>query len=183
MTKPTIFLDMDGVCCDFNKASLQVFNRMDLYDSWSHNYSVSDSLGITDADFWKEISKYQENFWVDMEEYPWFKDLWDRLNSIGDVYFCTAPTLDPVCVKGKLQWIQNRLGFNFRKYIFIKDKYLLAKKDNFLVDDYTEQFNNFNSHGGNGILFPQMWNDSRDHLEDRVGHVINSIALNKNYIK
>ena len=171
---------MDGVCCDFNKSALEIFNRKDLLTNWPKDeYSVSKALGITDKEFWEKISTQKENFWSDMPEFPWFKNLYNSLINLGEVYFCTAPTLDPNCVKGKLMWLQERFGFNFKKYIFIKDKFLLAKSDNFLIDDFEEQCLNFRKCGGNVILFPQDWNSNRN-IENREDFVINSI---KNRIK
>lgn len=170
--KPLIYLDMDGVCCDFNKAALETFDRMDLYDN--KHYSVRELIGITDKEFWEKISKKEEKFWSGLEEFSWFKEMYEGLNKIGDVYFCTAPTLDPNCVKGKLIWLQNRFGFGFKKYIFMKDKHLLAKPDNFLVDDFEEQFENFKKNEGNAVLFPQPWNANRD-IENRVEFVLTAI--------
>lgn len=170
--KPTIYLDLDGVCCDFNKAALAIFGREDLI--LHKDYSISKLMGLTDKEFWEEITKKKENFWRDLEEYPWFDEMYKELKKIGDVYFCSAPTLDPNCVKGKLMWLQDRLGFNFKNYIFIGDKFLLARKDNFLIDDFEDQCKKFGDHGGKIVLFPQEWNKNRD-INNRLEFVLSSI--------
>lgn len=171
--EPIIYLDMDGVCCDFNKDALTIHNRMDLYNNT--HYSLSDLMGISDKEFWEKISVYGENFWRGLEEYPWFKDLYNELSKIGNVYFLSAPTLDSNCVKGKLLWLQDHFGLNFKRYIFTKHKYLLAKPDNFLVDDFEEQFRGFLDAGGNAVLFPQSWNGNRD-VEKKLEFVLSSIT-------
>lgn len=178
--KPTIYLDMDGTCCDFNKAALEIFDRKDLITDWPKDeYSVSKVLGISNKEFWEVISKKKDNFWSELEEFPWFKDMYKELSKLGEVYFCTSPARDPNCVKGKLMWLQERLGEDFEKYIFIKDKFLLARPDNFLVDDFEKQCEDFSKSGGNVILFPQPWNSNRD-IENRLSFVLSSI---KNRIK
>src|SRR3972149_4880545 len=116
MTKPTIYLDMDGVCCDFIKDAVKAHGREDLSKNWPKElYNVEDALGITLEAFWGKLSLQEDKFWSGLEEFPWFWELYNGLSEIGDVYFCSAPTLDANCVKGKLIWLQDRFGFKFKK--------------------------------------------------------------------
>ena len=173
--KPLIYLDMDGVCCDFVKASLEVIGRKDLINNWPKGIVyIEDYLEMSHEQFWKKIDKIGYPFWSSLEETPWFKELYSELNKLGDVYFCTSPTRNPDCVKGKLMWLQDRFGERINNYIFIKDKFLLARKNDFLIDDFDSQCNDFVKHGGNAILFPQPWN-TNNHIENKVSFVLTSI--------
>ncbi len=171
----TIYLDMDGVCADFIKSAMKIFKREDLYTNWPKGiYNVEEAIGISPAEFWKEIGKGGYKFWSTLEELPEFKEMYAALLKIGDVYFCTSPSRDPDSLKGKLMWLQDRFGGSFRNYIFIKDKHLLAKKDSFLIDDFDENCEKFLKAGGNSILFPQDWN-SNNGIKNKISFVLDSI--------
>ena len=163
---------MDGVCCDFCKATFELFDRKEFIDNWPiGKVKVEEVLEISRGYFWSKLDRAGGDFWKNIEEFPWFKELHRELKQRGTVIFCTSPSQDPECVKGKLQWLQNRFGRHFRDYVFMDKKYLLAKPNTLLIDDMDYQIENFSTHGGRGILFPQNWNRYSG-IDNKVKHVI-----------
>ena len=101
---------------------------------------------------------------------------------IGHVYWqeCSLKLDDEddnlKCVSGKLTWLINRFGSDFTNFIFTRHKDRLAHSNAYLVDDMPFNISSFISRGGNGVLFPQIWNEL-SHIEDPVSHIINKLKI------
>ena len=159
---PTIYLDMDGVCCDFYGAALQAIGHP---GEATGKWNFYKGFGLTTDQFWAIIHSKGEAFWADMPEYPWFGDLYDSLCRQGDVLFLTSPSQDPACASGKMKWLQSRFSREFDNFIFARrpHKHLLATPSAWLIDDHTATVKRFVEAGGNGILFPRPWNEANPH--------------------
>jgi 5'(3')-deoxyribonucleotidase len=175
-----IYLDLDGVCTNFIKPCIEA-NNLDYektVELWKNDYpgvfSAFKVLNIDNSTFWKNIEKSGELFWSEMEPYPWFFDLYNRLSQHGKVYFLTSPSQCPNSLSGKLKWLQSQFNRNFRDYIITPNKELLANRESILIDDYPKNIEKFNSAGGRGILFPQFWN-SLNVVEDKVSYIIGEL--------
>lgn len=170
----TIYLDLDGVCCDFLTASLKTLNKEDVILNWpSGAFDIEKAVGISRKDFSNIMDSYDSNFWRNLEEYPWFWELYKTLKNIGDVIFCTKPATSSQSVKGKLEWLQDRFGKDFREYVFIDKKYYLANPNSLLIDDDERQTEPFKNHGGEAILFPQIWNTNYPYRNYGLEYVFN----------
>lgn len=177
--KLTFLLDMDGVCVDFITPALNAVGRPDLIDNWKDNQgNLGELTGLSYGDIWEKIDGLEESFWRDMKEYPWFWDMYNHLSSLGEVVFCTSPSWDENCPKGKLLWLHDRFGRDFRNYVFTNYKYLLASRRSILIDDTEAQCNSFIKGGldnfgekGRAILFPQPWNAHKGYTDDRLGFI------------
>jgi 5'(3')-deoxyribonucleotidase len=174
----TFFLDMDGVCCNFVKASAILFDKPDIELTWQPGVAkLRDVLKIDDATFWNKIDAQGSEFWLNMPEYPWFMDLYTSLKLLGDVVFCTSPSLDGNSFKGKIEWLQKRFGKEFRNYIFTSKKFYVANyPDSVLIDDDDEKILAFKKNGGKTILFPQIWNQNYHLRNDRIKYVLQETA-------
>ena len=178
---PIIYLDMDGVCVDFASAGLRAngFDPDQALQLWQgqalgefHTYKV---LGIDRDDYWQAIARQGEDFWVNLEAYPWFSQLYQALTDIGPVFFLSAPTRTPSCLSGKAKWLQRRFGGTFRDFIFTTHKHLLAQSQTILIDDYEMNINRFRQAGGQGVLFPQLWNGNYRHVSQRLDYTIGQV--------
>jgi 5'(3')-deoxyribonucleotidase len=153
-----VYCDLDGVLCNWTKGVCDLFSidyrEPDVYD-------ITKMLGVPQKQMWEKIDEKGHLFWSNLENYPWFDELIERLKVI-DKNFCilTSPSKCPNCVKGKLQWIQKKFGNHFRNYIFApaKLKKELAGPNKILIDDKLENILDWNNNGGHGILFPQPYN-------------------------
>ena len=81
----------------------------------------------------------------------------------------SSPSHDPGCPAGKVSWLHSHLGSHFRDFLIGHQKFLCAKHDVVLIDDSDHNVEQFRAHGGQAILFPQIWN-SNHAIQDRLGY-------------
>ena len=135
--KITFMLDMDGVCCDWVKAGLKSVGKEELIGTWRNGAKDLGQLtGLSYAEIWEKIDAEGSNWWRTLEEYSWFWELYNKLKERGDVVFCTSPSWDPNCHKGKLEWLHDRFGRSFRDYIFTNRKFYVAKDNTILIAQF-----------------------------------------------
>lgn len=183
MNFPTeIYLDMDGVCVDFIGAAMtcQGYDSAQLLEKWRTMHPGSlypDPIMDKSAmEFFTNENIQNAQFWSSLVAYSWFEQLYEELELLGNVVFLTAPTASPGCVSGKLTWLINRFGSDFSNFIFTRHKDRLAHPNAYLIDDMPFNISSFISRGGNGVLFPQIWNEL-SHIEDPVSHIINKLKI------
>lgn len=175
VSKTRILLDLDGVSANFVKAVLDLYNKdyTTSIKTWQPNlYHVHTVLGVEAHEMWDRIDSLGAKFWYEIPEYEWFKELYDALCEIGDVYFCTSPSHNPFCAAGKVKWLQDRFGTKFRKYVLTNQKHLLANSDTILIDDSDRVVNKFYQHQGRVVLFPQPWNRNWSFANSRAASVV-----------
>lgn len=178
-----IFLDMDGVCTNFDLGCQKVFN-------WpmrprEPKQDVRGFLKISNKEFWNEIDKHGEDFWVDLEEEAWFRDLLQIVEQYDKNWkFLTSPSLSHYAASGKIQWMQNRFGKWFRNYHITPagNKCDLAKRDCVLIDDNEKNVKEFKENGGYAILFPRFWNRNYIIESKKLQHVKEQLDLISKYI-
>lgn len=160
-----IYLDMDGVLCDFLKALLALHDRMDLLDA--PTYNVETNLGLTSEETWDPVIAAGWEFWDAIEPYPWTFELWAWAREVGDeVAILTHPLIldrpdgrdvGPT-VRGKMSWLRRHFGRKFREVIFTPKKHAVSQPGVILVDDNEQYESAFNRRGGRQIVFPQPYN-------------------------
>ncbi len=180
MTRPEIYLDMDGVCVDFHGAAMaaQGFDPQTTLARWRDEHPGSlfpEALfGKSAMQFFTHENLQTSEFWSGLVPYHWFDHLFEELGRLGHVVFLTAPTPAPGCVSGKHEWLINQFGGDFMDFIFTRHKDRLAHENAYLVDDMPFNIAPFNQRNGKGVLFPQIWNEL-SHVEDPVAHVIETL--------
>ena len=152
-------LDLDGVCCNFVSPVLDVFGKKDI--TWPDGEtSIEKVLNVSTEEMWEKVDNKGSDFWRNLKHYFYFYDLLSELKKIGDVVFLSSPSWDSGCVKGKLEWLQDRFGKSFKDYIFTSKKHYCANNRTILIDDFSKNCKKFIEFGGQAILFPQPWNDN-----------------------
>lgn len=133
-------------------------------------------FGITDEEMWAFTK--EEGWWANLPEYGWAWRLVTELQCLGEVIFCTSPSLDHKCPGEKIQWLRDRGFMSHRKNDFQigPRKELMAKSGAILIDDYDVNVDKFRQNGGAAILFPQPWNENRSVKEDKVEFVLKQLA-------
>ncbi len=178
--EPEIYLDMDGVCVDFIGAAMsaQGYDPKILLARWRQEHPGSlypePLLNKPAMEFFTHENLHSREFWAGLVPYSWFDHLYSELDRLGHVIFLTAPTPFPGCVSGKHEWLIEKFGSGFMDFIFTRHKSRLAHPNAYLVDDMPFNIDPFNARQGNGVLFPQIWNEL-SHLEDPVPHVIETL--------
>lgn len=175
----TIFLDMDGVCCDFLSAALKrhKLNPQEVFARWpAGTFDVCRVLDMTPANFWHPL-QMDMSFWQHLEPYDWFGNLYAALNEIdgAEVIFLTSPSDCATSFAGKQLWLRNR-GIGNSQIVMTPRKELLAGPRRLLIDDHDGHVAEFALRGGHAITFPQRWNSHHELADDsRVSRVIRQV--------
>ena len=124
-------------------------------------------------DFFTHDSLRQQSFWQGLEPYPWFRTLYEELGRRGHVVFLTQPIPigAPGCVAGKHAWLIEQFGSDFHDFIFTRHKDRLAHGAAYLVDDMPFNTAAFAKRQGQGLLFPQIWNEHHQ-VQDPPSHLL-----------
>lgn len=181
-----IFLDLDDVCntlapfvlrsvgCGIGPSDYARYPR-------EHGFNISKAANAmlgepryTPATLWASIPR---SVWVKVPEsdfFPWLLDTCAQAVGRENVCIATSPTKDPDCLAGKLEWIHDHCPeWMHRQYAITPRKHLLARPDSLLIDDYSENIERFEAHGGHAITVPRPWNghwasDPRGYLEEKL---------------
>lgn len=167
MTKITnILLDLDGVLSDFLTLALQKIEatRDDgtppltpASYAVTGKFNIAEVYGMTMEDFWETLEK-GDQFWCNMKPFPWASHLVSWLETIAPVTICTSPSLHEACPAQKLKWANKHLGLRSNAMMIGGRKYLMAKPENLLIDDYPKNVDAFKAAGGQAIQVPSNWN-------------------------
>lgn len=170
----TILLDLDGTIVNFCGGVSRLFGKTPewLDENWTVGIKdVCEALSIKKSQLWSRVNS-TDKFWETLEPYPWLDELMDLLSK-EDVHICTSPGIcDANAMHGKAKWINKYLGSKFSKnFIFTPNKWMLAKPDRILIDDYDKQCNGFVQHGGLAIVFAQHWNSNYMNSHRKIEYV------------
>ena len=110
-----IFIDMDGVLCDFKSAYVQ-----DLEANPDQKYPQS-----------------QFGFFINLKPLPGAIDAVNKLKKDYEVWILTRPSIHNIsCYSEKALWIKNHLGFEMQERTILCTNKSLVKGD-YLIDDQT----------------------------------------------
>lgn len=132
-----LFVDLDGVLTDFNKAISELLK-----------HPIKKDFG-NDPAIWKAIDKAGEAFWSGMSFMPDGHELWDYLEKYKPIVL-TAPSNHPSSKIGKKIWLKENLP-NV-PYIIDNKKEKYAKDGYILIDDREKNIKKWREAGGIGIL-------------------------------
>lgn len=176
-----IFIDMDDVLNTFTPFTMAWFDCMigvtdyDAYDpAWG--YDIVEAINVMREEEDENFIPYDiKSFWRSVPRDGWATvtktDFCDGLikaccDLVGERNVCilTAPTLDPDCAAGKMEWIYENLPKElWRNYCISPRKRFCSGEASILIDDKPDNIMGFEKsyRGGHGILVPRPWNDLR----------------------
>jgi 5'(3')-deoxyribonucleotidase len=165
----TVYLDMDGVITDFNKAVCTEFGLP--YPPQIYHFF---------PEIRKKVNEFCNiSFWQNLE---WMDDgrgiLRAIMGTLGleKVYFLTGMMPNVESGTGKLLWIHDNLPiYSNRVILHTLDvpKSSLAKPDTLLIDDKDENVEKFVKAGGYGILINRPWNKGYE----RADHTVEDLEI------
>jgi len=143
VSKPhTIYLDMDGVLCDFDKSFGILVGEPSV--------GYEDKYGKTA--FWGKIGEAGVKYWSEMPWYPGSKKMWNMVKNMDTKILSAPPSTKPEnAKKGKAIWVKKNLGSV--ELILERNKQKYAHGQAILVDDRKDNIDKWKSAGGKGILF------------------------------
>jgi 5'(3')-deoxyribonucleotidase len=182
------FLDMDGVIADFMGSLCRAHGRLNPYaDAKALGCWDTEKLwGITEFEFWRPIVDHSLEFWETIEKTPEADEL-VKLACLEfgteNVAILTAPSKDHGSVPGKRNWIERHYPCFSKRMIFTtaKAKCFVAGPGKFLLDDKDSNVDEFDDHGGVGILVPRPWNAEHMLEGNLVGVVKDQIREGKRH--
>ena len=179
----TIYLDMDGVLCDFMTPALLAlgYNPAEIMARWPKGqWDLCKVLPYEPGAFQRAIRDQGPLFWSNLPKYSWMWPLLDRSRGIvgfGEVRLLTDSTLTMHSVTGKRRWISNIFGSLFKGYNLTDgEKWRLAKPGCVLIDDNETICQKWEQEGGIAILFPQPWNSSIKNPHELISNLHNEIT-------
>ena len=170
MIPTRIFLDLDDVLNRFTMSALRhvgcpvdEYRYTDFKPEWGWDIvqaanALHPRRRFEDWEFWQSIGR---GFWANVPQSNEFSLLFLCEQFVGTENVCilSSPTLDPDCLAGKLEWIQETMPSRFhRQFLFGPRKHFCARPDALLIDDRDKNVEDFRAHGGQAILMPRPWN-------------------------
>lgn len=161
----TVFLDLDGVLCDFVRSVCKFYSKtIPMRDV---RWGLEEQLGFDDpTEFW---SKLGFEFWRNLQwtlEGPKLLQAVETIFGADNVCILTSPCSTKGCADGKLAWIADNIPAYRRRYAISPAKQFLAGPGKLLIDDHANNVNAFAAAGGKTLLIPRPWNDRRDETND-----------------
>lgn len=190
-----IFIDLDDVCNTFTMYTLYSVgcpvSSTDYGDypaecGYDIVAAANQLLGrpqFTVPAFWDAIPR---GIWATVPPsllFPWLVHAAEEIVGRENVCIATSPTKDPECLAGKLEWIHRHMPqWMWRQYAITPRKYLLARPDSLLIDDHPGNIDQFEAHGGRGVLVPRPWNsaygnDPLQYVREQLGRHVSSHRL------
>lgn len=140
-----IYLDMDGVLCNFEKKFKELSGQD--FIEYSNEYGWPKT--------WDVIEKEGVEFWSELEWNPGGKKLWNFLKKLDNVEILTGSPKYKVgeyAKKGKEIWIDENIGNIKVNHIYGILKYTYVKNNDILIDDSERNCNSWKEAGGIAIL-------------------------------
>ncbi len=152
-----VFVDLDGVLCDFVRGALAAHGRADVPEA-SVAWGIESQLGIEPAAFWGRLGF---DFWAGLEPYPDGFALLRRAEELVGperIGLLTSPCDTAGCVDGKRAWVVRHLPGYARRLFVGSAKELFAGPSKVLVDDHDANVDRFLAAGGFTFQPPRPWN-------------------------
>jgi len=142
-TKYTIFCDLDGVLCNFDKQ----------FESISGGITPKDyELEYGIEAFWKIITDEGSEFWSTMEWMPEGKRLWNYIKPYNPILL-SAPSRDESSKIGKELWRDKNIPGVKLVLASRQDKKTYADPTHILIDDRKDNITSWIEAGGVGIVY------------------------------
>lgn len=149
-----VFVDMDGVVCDWYNDACQLMGVDPDDVKWEGDEEALRQL-VDSEDLYDAINDGFDYFFSDMTPYDHTAELMD-LTEKADGIILTAPMRHcPGCYSGKVEWLNNYWPDTDR-FIITKRKEACAKPTALLIDDRPSNCEAFVAAGGNAIVFPSL---------------------------
>lgn len=135
----------------YKKNKWDMFDDIKLYDGNGEKLTFKECDDCCTIDFWQNLDWMHDGHDIFRLVTQYFKP--------EQIYLLTTPMSNPGSATGKTLWVEKHLP-EYKKRLIITQapKSLLARPDTLLIDDKTENVDEFIEAGGYGLLVPRPWN-------------------------
>jgi len=161
-----IMCDVDGIIADFDEGARRAHGISLERDNASRApgvWGMAEAWGITLKEFWSKLDNYE--FWSSVPEFEGGFEFIKALRELGPVSFVTQPSRSPGACTGKIEWLQKRYSQEIPLYLTMGPKWVMAKAENLLIDDWDLNIERWRGAGGPAIKFPRRWNSDHQLAE------------------
>lgn len=152
-----VFLDLDGVCCDFLGGMCKLYDR-NINDLPVGVYNLPELFGKSFEEIDADISTNYD-FWYKLEPYPHTEAMVELLREYGRMrILSTAWPQSPISHQAKLDWCNHKIGVPTSEVILTPYKHLLSARGRLLIDDRIDTCMAWMAFGGQAIVFPTHHN-------------------------
>lgn len=160
-----VFLDMDGVICDFTQGLIDRFGFDFTPSAVTHwGYSIERYKeaypGKTESDMWQALDFL---FWAQLKPTVEADVILGMVKKFRPVILTSAALSSPGVFDGKASWLRRHVPeyYNEGRILIGGTKHQLAGPDKLLIDDCEANCDDWQAHGGKAILVPRPWNRNR----------------------
>lgn len=158
-----IFVDLDGVVANWEKRAIEVLG-MDFESTKNILKTGVDLEDICEVHPWEILDKKHNEFWNELELFPWAYQMIEKLCEFGEVSFLSSggniyrrPEGVGNAGLGKTMWVSDKFKNYQIPLILTKHKYFCAGPNSILIDDTAKKIDEFTRYGGHGFLFPHPY--------------------------
>lgn len=138
-----LFIDLDGVVCDFDEGYFQAFGERP---------SIS-TRGMTGGDTvnWELARKYKD-FYLTLPPMPDFRELWAFVEPYDPIILTGVPYSVIEATENKKAWVRRNIGWHVEvRCCLSKEKALHCQSGDVLVDDWEKYKDLWLAAGGTWI--------------------------------
>ncbi len=154
-----IYTDLDQVLVDFDLGVCNLFGEdPEIVRQHRRTWALPATLGVTLNQFWEKVDNAGSSFWSGLDSFSWTEELIETVQEASKLVILSSPSNHISSHIGKVTWIKNNLGQNFRNFCLYGLKEEFAREDRLLIDDRQESVDKFREAGESAILFPAYGN-------------------------
>jgi len=183
MNLETLYLDMDGVLCDFVTGAFKALGIHHWETYMKQSEDLSTWAGKSNEEIWDKIHDLGVGFW-DLPKYEHSDFLVEWLTRLttsnnASLYILTDPGPYPEeSIPGKLKWLEAYYPHISPKHvIFTSRKHLLSRRGALLIDDQLNNYNDFSRSGdGKSVWFRHPWHHDFVNMDHSLNDVIRRVT-------
>lgn len=174
-TPDCIYMDLDGVAVDLYGGICKLVGgtgdeiyqqapEIDHQVIWKKVMPRLTGKQYTEEGFKELLEAAGEEFWENLDPYPWFDELWDLCMSVAPVVIMSSPWTIPRAASGKMLWLMKHKPDALERISLTSVKHHHAHPNALLIDDRSdtcELFRRPNPNkpqwGGQAYCWPQPW--------------------------